>query len=68
MSYDFKLKSAFINQKCTLKSIKSAVFLFSAPCPFLNLVETVGNIFFFTIVVCVISLRRLFYAQENNLP
>ena len=40
MSYTFKLKSAFGNQKCALKNIKSAPFLFSAPCPFFSLRET----------------------------
>ena len=34
MSYTFKLKSAFGNRKCALKNIKSALFLFSARCPF----------------------------------
>ena len=40
MSYTFKLKSSFGNQKCALKNIKSALFLFSAPCPFFSLRET----------------------------
>ena len=40
MSYTFKLKSAFRIQKFALKNIKSALFLFSAPCPFLSLRET----------------------------
>ena len=40
MSYSSKLKSAFGNQKCALKNIKSALFLFSAPCPFFSLRET----------------------------
>ena len=31
VSYTFKFKSAFVNQKCALKNIKSALFLFSAP-------------------------------------
>ena len=33
MTYTIKLKSAFGNPKCALKNIKSALFLFSAPCP-----------------------------------
>ena len=40
MSYTFKFKSAFKNQKCALKNTKSALFMFSAPCPFLRLEET----------------------------
>ena len=40
MTYTFKLKSAFGNQKCALKNIKSALFLLSAPCPFFSLRET----------------------------
>ena len=45
MSYTFKLKSVFGNQKCVLKNIKSALFLFSAPCPFFSLRETLIFIF-----------------------
>ena len=40
ISYTFKLKSAFENQKCSLKKVRSALFLFSTPCPFLSLRET----------------------------
>ena len=54
MSYTFKLKSSFGNQKCTLKNIKSALFLFSAPCPFFSLRETLCNI----MVLCVISMYQ----------
>ena len=39
ISYIFKFKSAFGNQKCTLKNIKSTLLLFSAPCLFLRLGE-----------------------------
>ena len=34
VSYTFKFKSTFGSQKYSLKSIKSALFLFSAPCLF----------------------------------
>ena len=34
------LKSVFGNQKCVLKNIKNALFLFSAPCSFFSLRET----------------------------
>ena len=37
ISYTFVLTSAFGTQKCALKNIKSALFLFSAPCPFFSL-------------------------------
>ena len=40
MSYTFKLKSAFGNQKCAPKNIKSALFLFTAPFPFFSLRKT----------------------------
>ena len=43
MSFTFKLKSAFGNQKCALRNIKSAIFLFSAPYPFFSLRETLHN-------------------------
>ena len=44
--YIFKFKNAFRNQKCALNSIKIALFLFSAPCPFLNLRENSENMFY----------------------
>ena len=34
------IKSALGNQKCALKDIKNALLLFSAPCPFLRLGES----------------------------
>ena len=37
--YKQKLKSAFNNQKCALKNLKSASFLFIVLCPFLNMGE-----------------------------
>ena len=43
VSYTFKFKSAFGNQKCALKHIKSALLLFSVPCPFFSLRETLVN-------------------------
>ena len=40
MLYTFKFKSVFGNKKCALRNIKSALFLFSVPCPFLAWGET----------------------------
>ena len=37
MCHIFLNLSVFGNQKCALKNVKSALFLFSAPCPFLSL-------------------------------
>ena len=36
MCHIFKFRSAFGNEKCALKNIKSDLFLFSALCPFLS--------------------------------
>ena len=47
MSYTFKFKSAFGNQKSAFKNIKSVFILFSAPCPFLSLRETLFNIYIY---------------------
>ena len=43
--YTFKFRSAFGNQKCVLKIIKSAILLVSAPCCFFRLKATLVIIF-----------------------
>ena len=62
MSYTFKFKNAFENQKCALKNIKSTLFLFSAPHPFLSPRETMLKE-----RISTVTRGLLYYSQTKKL-
>ena len=51
IKHTFKFKSAFGNQKCTLKNIKSALLLFAAPRPFLSLRKTLDIVRYYILII-----------------
>ena len=63
--YKQKLKSAFNNQKCVQKNLKSALFLIIAPCPLLNVGETLNKILLGKYLKVLFSLTKKIHEKPK---